>query len=199
MKQFQTLDEAFHHQSNCPFCHKVITKGWAQMTFDGGETLVEFDLGKTSVTLDYKTGDLREYKTSSPFEEIATRSYPVYASNGSAHSAQRNGKELFRVICACTECSQYTYVLQIHLDMDKRRVVGIFLNSETLSIEKGTDLHEIKNVYATNKTEYSTFTNYESDDIKTNDRKSIVLPLIPMDLSNPTKTLDRIKTLVLFS
>lgn len=199
MKSFSCLDEAFHHQNTCPFCDKVITRGYTQISFNGGETLVEFSLYKASITLDYHSGEIREYSTAPAFQEIATRSYPVYSCNGSAQSATRAGKELFRVICNCNDCGKYAYVLQVHVDMDLKKVIGIFLNSETFSFEKGSHLYEVKNIYATNKTEYSSFTNYELDEAKPSDKQSITLPLIPMDLSNPEKTLERIKTLIVFS
>jgi hypothetical protein len=160
---------------------------------NGGETLVEFSIGKSSLILDYNTGELKELKSAS-FEEIHTRSYPVYSSNGSAYSAQKYGKQIFGVYCSCGKCGQYGYTLQVHLDLDLGKIICIFLNSETLSFEKGSLLHEIRNIYSTGKTDYRVF-----DNDNVTETKTLTLPLIPMDLSDPDKTLERIKTLALFS
>lgn len=194
MKQFTCLDEAFRHKNDCPFCHAIITRGYTSITMNGGETLVEFQIVKSSITVDYNTGELREYKQAPAFEEIHTRYYPVYASSGSANSIQRSGKHIFGAYCSCNQCGQYAYNLQIHLDMDQGKIVGIFLNSETFSFEKGPLLYEIRSVYSTGKTHYKVFNNDADSETKT-----LVLPLIPFDLSNPDKTLERVKTLALFS
>lgn len=199
MTTFKTLDAAFNYRTHCPLCQEPIVKGYSSITEYDGEKTVEFDLGNTKVTIEYYGGKILEWREGSSFTEIITTGTPVYASNGSAQSLSRSGKEVFRVICCCGKCSCYAYILQVHMDMDEKRVVGVVLNSETLSFERGPLLHEIKNIYTTEKTEYTTFTNYESEDAKPHDKQTTVLPLIPMDLENPDKTLNRIKTLVLFS
>lgn len=194
MKQFSCLNEAFSHQNDCPFCHAIITRGYASITMNGGETLVEFSIGKLTMTLDYNSGELREYKNTSSFQEVVTKSYPVYASNGSAHSVSPSGKQLFGVYCSCNQCGRYTYTLQIHIDMGLSKIVGIFLNSETLCFEEESNLYEIRNVYSSEKTEYKVF-----DNDAVSETKTLNLPLIPLDRSDPNKTLERVKTLVLFS
>lgn len=194
MKQFFSLNEAFSHQNDCPFCHAIITRGYASITMNGGETLVEFSIGKSTMIFDYNSGDLREYRQNNSLQEVTTHSYPVYASNGSAHSLSNAGKQLFGVYCSCNQCGQYGYTLQLHVEMGPNKIVGIFLNSETLSFEKNDFLYEIRNVYSSDKTEYKVFNNDKGSETKT-----LTLPLIPMDLSNPDKTLERIKTLAIFS
>jgi hypothetical protein len=52
-------------------------------------------------------------------------------------------------------------------------------------------VHEIKNIYSTGITDYRTI---DQEDVKT-----ISLPLITINFNNPWKTIDRLKTLTLFS
>lgn len=196
---FNTLEAAFKHKTTCPFCDHTIAPGYIQMSYNGSETLVRLRLGNGTLTVDYNTGSLKSFEVPSGNYNIPTTNYPVYASNGSACYNTKSGKELFKVICHCYECSCYVYVLQVHIDWTAQKIIDIVLNSERFSLERGPVLHEIKNIYTTEKTEYTTFTNYESEDDKPNDKQTTTLPLIPMDLENPDKTLNRIKTLVVFS
>jgi hypothetical protein len=97
----------------------------------------------------------------------------------------------------CQVCCQYAYVLQLHISLAYRKVIKILLNSEDIAIEEGSDVHEIRNVYTMNKTEYY----HSSNDPSKNHIKSkrLDLPLISDSLKNPQEVLSRIKKLLIFS
>lgn len=96
----------------------------------------------------------------------------------------------------CEKCCQYSFTLQILIDVTNKKMAGVFLNSEDISIDpyaKGTldDNYYIKNIYATECTEYK---HYMADGTI----KSAVLPIIPLNIYKPLETLNRIKSLLIF-
>lgn len=182
MKEFNNLHEAFGYQTKCPFCsHRT------HITCDKIESIYEPHKTIEKVTL--RTGTIQFV-----IDGHDNTVYECYSG-----SAKFSGIFMFSLHGLCESCSKYSFSIGISIDITNMKVVSLFLNSETFSIEEGSRLSEIRNVYTTEKTEYTTFTNYESEDAKPHDKQTTVLPLIPMDLENPDKTLNRIKTLVLFS
>lgn len=103
-----------------------------------------------------------------------------------------HGKFMHGLSMECMSCCQFSYNIQLHMDIIKRKIVGIFLNSENISIEDHGMIHEIKNIYATDETFYACFPKDGTD-------KRIILPLIPLDLKYPQNTINRIKSLLIFS
>jgi hypothetical protein len=104
----------------------------------------------------------------------------------------------------CQKCHQFSYVVQVVIDGTAMRVEHLFLNSEFISWSDNNHItHQINNVYATDKTEYSKFSSIENTNF--NGRKMfrsdyhINIPLIPLNLNDPDETMNRIKKLNLFS
>jgi len=92
----------------------------------------------------------------------------------------------------CKQCMQYAYTLQLRFDLTDLVVESAILNSEFVSIEDGENVHEIRNVYTMNKTEYSHINRKKR-------HNTLQLPLVSDDLSNPQEVLNRIKKLIIFS
>ena len=179
MKQFKNLYEAFRHQVYCPFCQKQVQIGWTKFI-----TTYERNRNVNVVTL----------STGSFLFEIDCDDNRIIEMR--CEGVKLSGIFMFSVLAHCNDCSKYGYTIQVHADMANMKVIGIYLNSETFSIEKGDTLYEIRNVYPMKKTEYSIFR--KSTDASDNLDKQAELPLIPLDLENPEKTLDRIKGLIVF-
>lgn len=212
MKKFYNLDEALHHQPSCPFCGDSIEADYKEITMDPESHVTKvtatFLTGNSSeVSIDYYHNHILAYKEKSNYSGV----YNIGTASTSHHnmgnySLRKSGSEIFGVSASCTKCAKYGYVLQIHLDWKDWIVSGIFLNSESISIEEGDILHEIKNVYATEKTEYDKFTKVEVDDgtVKMSGysgrrNSTITFPLMPLDPKNPQALLNRVKNLVIFS
>ena len=105
----------------------------------------------------------------------------------------------------CQKCHQFSYVVQMIIDGTAMRIEHLFLNSEFISWpdKERYITHQINNVYATGKTLYGRFSSFERTNL--NVRKTfpidcqINIPLIPLNLNDPTETMERIKKLNLFS
>lgn len=174
MKEFKNLREAFGYQTKCPFCTHRTHLGIEQI-----ESIYEHDRTRERFTL--RTGSIQFVIDGHTNQLIACY------SGGSLLS----GQMIFSLSGTCTTCSKYSFAIGVTVDITNSKLTGLFLNSETFSIEEGQSLYEIRNVYTTEKTEYTRFKKGSSD-------SKVDFPLIPFDMVNPDKTLDRIKGLLVF-
>lgn len=208
--KFNSLRHALNYQATCPVCCSA-------MLIDDryAETRVEWRNGKQTTRLLWKTEDSEEIildPDSSYVEFVEKYAAPEYVV-GTSYSGQTpirqypKPKRLYdghlyeRIGMTCDNCCKYHYLIKFIIDVGVKQIIDIELNGETLSIEdnEGT-VHEIKNIYGFEQTQYSYFP--KDGDYKQGrrmDEKSITLPLIPLDLENPRKTLERIRTLIIFS
>lgn len=209
MKQFQNLSEAFSYHSHCPLCQEPIEADYKEMAFDhtqGRDSIITtFLVGGDEISINYYSNQIVSYKENRPIHTNTSRGSLGNYYVGST-GLKGGGTEMFRVTASCGKCGVYGYVLQMHVKLDEFKLIGIFLNSESLSIEEGDTLHEIKNVYATEKTEYDKFTKVDIDDgtvkmsgYRGRRNSTITFPLMPMDPENPQAILNRIKNLIIFS
>jgi hypothetical protein len=212
MKKFYNLDEALHYQPSCPLCGDSIEADYKEVSMDPDSRVTKVTAtfltsSASEVSIDYYHNNIVSYKEKSSYNSsyvTGTNTTPHFSAKGSGFN--KNGFEIFGVSASCTKCSMYSYVLQIHLDFKDWMAKYIFLNSESISIEEGETLHEIRNVYGTEKTEYDRFTKVEVDDgtVKMSGysgrrNSTITFPLMPLDPKNPKALLNRIKTLIPFS
>lgn len=207
MKQFKNPEEAFQYQTHCPLCNEPIEADYKEISYDpsGLKTVVTFNVGSDDLTIDYHTNEIVSH--------VETRDLWNYRNNpaaGNYHIMKAGligkGTEIFKVTASCGKCGKYGYVLQMHVRLDERKLVGIFLNSESVSIEEGEVLHEIKNIYATDKTEYDKFTRVEvhndtMDMSGWSGRRNgtVTFPLMPLDVKHPQILLSRIKNLIIYT
>ena len=91
----------------------------------------------------------------------------------------------------CNNCSMYYYTLQIFIDIENKKITQAILNSEFVTIDN-EGVHEIKNIYTTEKTEYTCISE------KTRN-KTITLPLVSDNMNDPSEVLNRIKKILIFS
>jgi len=199
MIQFQSLNQAFEYHKCCPSCgsHLIVDSGdfAERVEYSDGHQCQRF-----AFRMDYKYDDVLYINTfTNEVEFRLTRSLheePVYG--GGHRSGQTptyksyDGMWYQGIITSCHECCQFSYTLQLQVDLGRPKVIGIILNSETISLDDKGVTHEIRNTYTTKQTEYYRTTLSAKE-------KTITLPLIPLDFNDPKKTLDRIKTLLIFS
>ena len=209
MKRFYTLLDAINYQTDCPICHKKL-----RINDRHAELKVRWRLGAhQEQTLVWKLADSDELIVNLQNNHIemiqkTAKMTPVYEVGSiSPHyigAPIYDGILYERLGVECDSCCQYSFLIRVQVDVGRGVFTDIQLNSEYLTIDsaKGT-VYEIKNVYTTEETEFTILGNvvrYPTfGRIYSSDKKRLTLPLIPIDLQNPEKTLERIKTLVLFS
>lgn len=199
MLQFDTLIGALNYREHCPVCRyklKVNDRDIANQLI--GKDVANYNnisfftdaYEQNIMTIDPNTGDIRidtigeDAKTSSPFlpktKRAGTQFYGLFM-----HS--------LTIECYNETCSQYGYVLQVHVDMKKRKLCGLFLNSEWIAVEEKcmTVFHEIKCNYATRTTCYGCYKNSQDHHYE--------MPLIPLNVADPDETIDKIRKILVFS
>jgi hypothetical protein len=101
----------------------------------------------------------------------------------------------------CKECHDYNYMIQIVVDLGDLRIKRLTLNSESVAIRSDEGLFEIRNAYTTRETHYY-FSRHPAPPGSPNTftiDKQQKLPLIPLDRKDPSKTLKRIRNLLVFT
>lgn len=210
--KFPSLLSGINYQTACPICagpmkidtrdaeldtscdysgHQKRTLTWHQ----DGVLVIDLDTEEFSLTI-------KQPKAFCPVLGYSGSS-GSYASSPVYKQFAFNGTVYIGLGIECQNCCQYSFGLKIILDTDGKGQgqISTELNSEILSIEDkvGDLVHEIKNIYSTNQTEYTYFAGTRNKEFNTWNDKTVILPLIPLDVRDPSKALNRIKTLVIFS
>lgn len=181
IKFFKKIRDGINHLTHCPFCHSELfinekehsisqKKGHPILTFNLiGEDLLHININTDEIIVDLN-------------QTISSHGYFNYGTN--YHG--------INIECTNVDCSLFDFTIQLQTNLDKNKINHIILNSERVSYEdKEGMLHEIKNVYTNNTTEYTFYTETES--------KTKKIPLVPLDFSDPEHTIQRIKKLIIFS
>ena len=157
-------------------------------TQDGEE--IFFDLNSRSIKIAYHySNDLAiDANVSCPSPRFNRTPVLVY-----------DGHLYEKMLFECNRCGNYRYMVQIIIDMGKKQIDDILLNYEQLTWTDGDMIYQFRNIYTYDMAEYTTCRSgaYGLDKVK--NYKMTNLPLIPLNLDEPEKTIERIKTLVLFS
>lgn len=99
-----------------------------------------------------------------------------------------------QVTCANKDCSSYSYVFSFRVKTHRPFIEDIYLNTEYLIFDEAGVNYEITNSHSVQKTRYKVS---GADPFR--DIKSLELPFIPFDHSNPNKTLEKVKNLIIFT
>lgn len=208
MKKFHNILSGINYQPFCPSCksHMRINGPESNVVLNYGQDLlanlntITFEWENESIELEVESGSVCNITQRSNMNTMYAigNANPIFSSHGAPPGIPNSGIFMCRLRRTCNECSMYSYTLQIVIDMERKMVGAVFLNTESISFEN-TDISgihkvcEIKNLYGTKKTVYTIF------EIESGKDKILELPLIPLNLQNPEETLSRIKNLVIFS
>ena len=196
MKQFKNLFEVINYHSMCPFCTGRMHADM-DLNYDENSVKAYLKFGTSQLTVDCHNNNIIEIKQAS---NNGTYSFntgiPISFLGSALDSLAATGINYRRLNISCDSCSKYAYLIQVLISLETGKLEGLFLNSESASIEDGAKLYEIKNVYAIEKTEMATFHTHLSRQRGALDK--VELPLVPLDLQNPLKTVERIKNLLVF-
>lgn len=216
IKVFEKLIDAYHYHEKCPICntplhHSTIDIGhWSNDYLYSQNNYVCDKQVPFQVTLIHGNSgsfvlDIVSEKIISMSITQSTKYQPIYfiGSPNPVYYAIvnppsqtnydiREGILMQGHRIDCNSCYQYSYTLQLRLDLNNMIVESAILNSEFVSIEEDENVYEIQNIYTMNRTEYSHIEN-------TKRHKTLQLPLVSNDMSNPNEVLSRIKKLLPFS
>jgi hypothetical protein len=203
MKQFYSFLNAIYYHEFCPLCKsklEIDDRGLSNNDIDRcNDSCLAFNLSnglnsRDILFINPVTEKVEITIERYRFDEVVYGNFDgqIPSRYSSPTLNDYSGKFLQGLTVDCKSCCQFSYTIQIHVDLDERRLIGTFLNSETISIEDEDMVHEIKNVYSIEQTHYSYFS---KDGV---DKKSTI-PLIPLDLKNPKETISRIRKLLIFS
>jgi hypothetical protein len=195
---FKTIQEAINYVQYCPVCHSRLEMRnngldkvpYARFPDDRAKVICwggqDFD-----IEIDYNTEEIIELKIrDNSYQPINTFGNPLNVYWKSPPIIDGLFYNSFSV--ECIHCIQYHYVVKVLIDIRNIKIIHIELNSETLTIDEGGhDTYEIKNNYAMGKTGFQSFSANGKDEYTE-------LPLVPLDIYNPGKTIARIKSLMLF-
>ena len=177
MKQFNNLLEAINFRTQCPLCQGELQ---SDSYINSNQKIVIEFLGSSD---DIIAIDIVTQKIELAFSDKGLQSKSNCGTLGQPFTME------------CDDCHMYSFMIQVWIDISNKIITKIILNSERVSWEDESDvLHEIVSGYSTDKTQYS----YFGSDVNKDDGQ-IVLPFIPIDVSNPKEAVARIQKLIVFS
>lgn len=193
--RFYNLEDAFSYQRTCPLCKEGVRPVDVNMKYGYNSMSVEFIHGSSTFEVDIHSGQMGDWTERSPRDTYLVGSHgsSSYTGMTPTYGLQSGGVNLIKMEMACHGCEHYRYVVQVHVSLDERRVVALLLNSESVTVKDGVNLTTIKNVYTTGKTEYIVRVPNPTRPLK-----KAEFPLIPLNMQEPVKTLERIKKLIVF-
>lgn len=195
MKTFNTFKSAIEYYPHCPLCQNELKINDRDLAADlgssyrdGKDTISFFiDNGNDTLTIDPETEEV-EFILGKKF----VCNPPSSMFNSILSQPSYNGKFAHKLSIDCQSCCKFCFTLQVHVNLTSRKLEPTILNSESISIEEGNMVHEIKNNYIAKQTHYAYFS-------KDGDSKRTQLPLIGLNLNNPKETVARIRKLLIFS
>ena len=200
MTSFYNLDEAFSYRRYCP--HKNCGHGlFPEVTIKYGDTYrhVEFPLNGDALTVDLHSNAVISYTQKEQNQTVygLGRSSLMYASGRPFfQSLSKQGTDMFPVTVTCNNCHRYNYVLQVLVNLSQGCLVGLVLNSETIVVDDYVKMYTIKTIYTTEKTEMEIrhlhLSQYHGPESK------IEYPMVPLNIEEPMKTVERLKKLTVF-
>lgn len=212
---FYNLQHAFDFRPHCPFCSdRMLIEGRYKIETSFNDRL--YTVSKTvrhdSTRITWRTQDGEEIvfnPNDSAIEIVYHYSNDVTVDGSIGYASARfnpshtniyDGHLYEKMRFKCDNCGDYEYMVQIIIDVGKKSIDDIVLNHEKIEWkDNNNQIHRVRNVYTYDETEYTTFYPGDCKYGKVKDYKQTTLPLIPLNLDEPQKTIDRIKTLVLFS
>lgn len=201
MKRFYSFIAGLTHYTKCPLCNKEMEINDRDLVerveYPTGHSYQRFSFYLTKgsddtliINPETETVEIK-FSRRNNFSATYTGHVGQYAGQGYS-PVTYSGMFYHGLSISCSSCCRFSYALQIHIDLTEGRIVGTYLNSETISVEEGTNVHEIKNVYSMDKTEYACFP-------KDGSSKKSSIPLIPLNIEDPKETVSRIRKLLIFS
>lgn len=203
MKSFTSVQLAIGYHVLCPLCNSPLDlarRGDYSSSF-------EYNVHKISHKITFPLGfgddeltlDLINEKVELTVFRSVTQ--PIYTSNigqvsgyiaGTGPSSY-TGYTYRGLTVECKDCLNFSFTIQLVVDISNKTLTDRFLNSEhVIYTDENKTIHDIKNVYSTEQTHYTSFLKGEKE-------ITSIIPLVPLNLKNPPETIARIKKLLIFA
>lgn len=187
-KIFYHLLDALNTYRNCPLCQSRMTmhRGSSNDQVEYNYESVVIKNNDVTITIDIQTGLIDIEMSVEEDFNILNIKYPK--------RYVLDGLMMLGLVLECgnIKCTKYSYTIRLDLDIPERRFKMAMLNAEWVCIEDGPDVFEIRNSYGHGITKYS-------HHLSNGSTKSIEMPLVTINSSNPKETVDRLKKLIIFS
>jgi len=211
VKIFNTVQELWDYCSFCPICQEdcrdiVISVGpdavFELSSCDKESNFLNlkcvFTSKKSSYSVQYKID------CQSNAFAVAIVATDVHLLSVSAQSSNKKVGEAYfyfylRSSCPKCQCAS-TYGTDLELDFLERKIVNIQLERESFFLLKGVDKFHITTIHDRDVIIVSRgHLVGDGELVFEEDDKKIELPMVKLDLSDQTKVVNKIKTLILFS
>lgn len=205
MKLYTSIIEAIKYRTHCPQCKKQLQVNESELAEErfgqAGQKIYVFYLDQryqSTCEIDTLTSKVKILINDTEDYTAGTNTI-YYNKAGVKGYIVHSGKFLHALHVDCPKCHHYGFTLQVHIDLTKCELEGIFLNSEALLFNNG-DLvnYEFRNNYSSDKTEFTYWdrTNVNPKEMIRANR--VEVPLMNIDFENPFPSVDRIKKLLVF-
>ena len=176
MTTFSNIKQAVDYHPTCPICNSSLS-----ISNSG----VMYDIHDKNIIRILMPESANEYSNYILYLDIITSQI----KNEYKFSASYNGLYYQGLTLCCNHCNKFHYVLKLIIDIDKKTVSEIVLNSESVFIRDENGVaNRIRNTYYDNTTTY-----------EINFRTIINVPMISINFNNTTETFERLKNLIIFS
>jgi len=200
LSPFYSFIDALNYHRHCPLCHDKMElydmRARSEYDYEQNKIIFELDeINGNTLHINYRTEEVELIISQNHIMLYGANPSSISYNSRMGNSYIRCGGEIGRAIHICCmnkECGQFSYTLQVWADLKAKRLSGVYLNSEQITLDEDGTTYEIKNVYTSDKTYYS----YHAKDGVS---KITHIPLIKLNLSKPNETLERIKNLIIFS
>jgi hypothetical protein len=203
MKSFYNIDEVLNYRRHCPQknCGHGIFGDVMTLTYEERGRTAGFTIGDSTLIVDCASNKIVSYSETQKLSAVyGIGSGSVHGLGPNRHlwTLSNNGTDMFALHMSCNKCSLYGFTVQVAVSLKQGTLLGLHLNSEFTSVKQGAKVHKINNVYAVDPgiTEMTIYHEHLSSQHPPLDK--VQLPLIPLDVDNPEKALERIKKLLVF-
>lgn len=173
---FKNLKKAINYTQYCHFCNKKLTLN--QQKHNIYQNTLSFQLfNQELLHINILSNKIKTQSIHSVDVFNNLKYYPIYHS--------------INILCDNLNCNLFDFNIQFQYSLNDYVINNICLSDERIAYEdKQNTLHEIKNNYLNNTTEYYLHSNHQS--------KNLQIPIIPLNFKNPEITVNRIKKLITF-
>ena len=201
MIQFNHLLEGMYYYNNCLMCNNAMSIQNEGINYDRN-----YASNRTGYNLIFSLEKIDKLIINPYTEEIEIETYKYndpavdysYCAGGrvtdysSQNSSHYDYSDSFQVNISCNKCKNFSYILDLVIDLSQKRIHQMLLSEVTICLEEQVGSYFIVNNFYSNETSLL-FSGMGSEKTLLN------IPLVDIDYNNPKNTFSRLKKLILFS